>query len=56
MVNFLGLLLAVLVAAYTFIYAFHIWRTERNFLGALVLGVLGLGTIALPVYLLYLRG
>ncbi|MGQ9779324.1 MAG: hypothetical protein ACUVRM_05530 [Bacillota bacterium] len=56
MLNFLGLCLAVLVAFYTFVYAFHIWRGEKNPLGALVVGGLGLAAILLPVYVLYLHG
>lgn len=56
MLNFLGLTVAVLIAIYTFLYAFHIWRAERNPLGALVVGGLGLAAIVLPAYALYFRG
>ena len=56
MLNFLGLTAAVLIAIYTFLYAFHIWRDQRNPLGALVIGGLGLATIVLPAYTLYFRG
>ena len=56
MLNFLGLLLAVGVAVYTFLYAFHLWRSEKNLPGTLVLVGLGVACLALPVYVLYFRG
>jgi len=56
MLNFLGLTIAVLIALYTFLYAFHIWRDERNPLGALVVAGLALAAVILPAYALYFRG
>ncbi len=56
MVNFLGLLIAVSTSIYTCTYAWHVWRQERNPLGAAALGIIALFTVALPFYILYIRG
>lgn len=55
MLNYLGLLLAASIAAYTLFYAFYIWREERNPGGALAVAVLALAAAALPVYILFFR-